>query len=111
MSGLRRAPRGEVTVAVDGRDALQAYERGSFDVILMDCQMPEMDGYDCTRTIRLKEAALGCHVPIIALTANAMKGDAEKCYEAGMDAYISKPYKAAELKEMLTKWATARSAA
>jgi len=80
-----------VATAADGREALAALEKESFDVVLMDIQMPEMDGFEATKAIRKKEKSTGMHIPIIAMTANAMKGDQERCLEAGMDAYISKP--------------------
>ncbi|HEX2837018.1 MAG TPA: response regulator [Phycisphaerales bacterium] len=74
----------------DGQQALQAVRSGAFDVVLMDCQMPVMDGFDATRAIRREDAG-GRRVPIVALTANAMKGDRERCLDAGMDGYASKP--------------------
>ena len=86
-----------VSVAGDGREALIALEKGSFDVVLMDIQMPEMDGFEATAIIREKEKSSGQHIPIIAMTANALKGDQERCLQAGMDAYISKPIRTKEL--------------
>jgi CheY-like chemotaxis protein len=86
-----------VTVAGTGREALAALERQRFDVVLMDVQMPEMDGFEATHALRLREATTGGRVPVIAMTAYAMKGDRERCLEAGMDAYVSKPIGAAEL--------------
>jgi len=86
-----------VTVAASGREAIAALTRDAFDVILMDIHMPELDGLQATRMIRAREQYTGHHIPIIAVTAFAMKGDAEKCLEAGMDAYISKPIQASEL--------------
>jgi two-component system, sensor histidine kinase and response regulator len=80
-----------VTVAADGQAAVDAYRTQPFDVILMDVQMPVLSGYDATRAIRQIEQATGTHVPIIAMTARAMKGDRETCLEAGMDDYLSKP--------------------
>ncbi|MBI2477249.1 MAG: response regulator [Planctomycetia bacterium] len=80
-----------VVVATDGNEALAALDAQEFDLILMDVQMPEMDGLEATKAIRLRERSTGQHVPIIAMTAHAMKGDRERCLEAGMDAYVSKP--------------------
>ena len=87
----------KVTVAASGGQAIAALDRDTFDVILMDIHMPEVDGIQATRLIRASEQETGRHIPIIAVTAFAMKGDAEKCLAAGMDAYISKPIKASEL--------------
>ncbi|MGO9107989.1 MAG: PAS domain S-box protein, partial [Thermoguttaceae bacterium] len=94
--------RGHVAVLADnGKAALTAWEREPFDLILMDVQMPDMDGFAATEAIRAKERATNNHVPIIALTAHAMKGDRERCLAAGMDAYVSKPIRAAELFEAI----------
>ena len=83
----------------DGRLAVQAALKTGFDAILMDCQMPDMDGLDATRLIRDRETADGrrCRIPIIALTAEAIAGDREKCLAAGMDGYVTKPINAPEL--------------
>ncbi len=86
-----------VTLAADGRAALDALGRQSFDVVLMDIEMPGMDGFEATAAIRRREALEGGHVPIIAMTAYAMKGDRERCLEAGADGYVAKPIRAAEL--------------
>jgi len=80
-----------VVVANDGREALSALDREAFDVVLMDVQMPVMDGFEATVAIREKETKTGNHIPIVAMTAHAMKGDQERCLEAGMDGYVSKP--------------------
>jgi two-component system, sensor histidine kinase and response regulator len=94
----------QVVVAGNGREALAALEQDTFDLILMDIQMPEMDGMEATAKIREKEALAGGHVPIVALTAHAMKGDQELCLAAGMDNYLSKPIRPQELDELLTKF-------
>jgi CheY-like chemotaxis protein/HPt (histidine-containing phosphotransfer) domain-containing protein len=80
-----------VTVAANGSETLAALDRQSFDVVLMDVQMPIMDGFEATAAIRQKEQTQGTHLPIIAMTAHAMKGDRERCLAAGMDGYVSKP--------------------
>jgi len=92
-----------VCATVDGRAAVEAFEREPFDIVLMDVQMPEMDGFDATAAIRAQERVTGTHLPIIALTANALKGDQERCLNAGMDAYISKPIRTAELFETIER--------
>jgi CheY-like chemotaxis protein len=129
-----------VELAGNGREAVEAVALRHYAVILMDCQMPEMDGYEATRTIREREASQGnaergtmndergggaepsdiqrsafsAHrsrrVPIIAMTANAMKGDREKCLQAGMDDYVAKPIKKEALAAMLKKWTEPASA-
>ncbi len=91
----------KVTVVSDGRGALDAVEQQSFDLILMDVQMPEMDGFEATAKIRGKEQSTGEHLPVLALTAHAMTGDRERCLRAGMDGYISKPIRPAELFEAI----------
>jgi CheY-like chemotaxis protein len=95
---------GHVAVlAGDGKAALAAWEREPFDLILMDVQMPDMDGFAVTQAIRARERATNTHVPIVALTAHAMKGDRERCLAAGMDAYASKPIRAGELFEVIAR--------
>ncbi len=95
----------EYSLAKTGVEALQALEEDhNFDLILMDCQMPEMDGYAATREIRAREAATGSHIPIIALTANAMHGDEERCLDAGMDGFLSKPFTLKSLSVQIKKW-------
>ena len=90
-----------VVVANNGKEALAALEREPFDVVLMDVQMPEMGGLEATTAIRQKEQATGGHIPIVALTAHAMKGDRERCLEAGMDGYLSKPIRRDALYETI----------
>jgi CheY-like chemotaxis protein len=87
----------QVTGVRDGKEAVNAVEKGIFDIILMDIQMPNMNGFEATAAIREKEKQTGGYIPIIAMTAHAMKGDREMCLEAGMDDYVSKPLKANEL--------------
>ena len=86
-----------VVVAENGREAIAALDREQFDLVLMDVQMPEMDGLEAARAIRLRERETGGHLPIIALTSHAMKGDRERCLEAGMDDYVSKPIRTQDL--------------
>jgi len=91
--------------AADGSEALACLERESFDMVLMDCQMPHMDGYQASRAIRQREARKGLlRTPIIAMTANAMPGDRERCLDAGMDDYLAKPVKPAVLVNKLRQW-------
>ena len=87
----------QVSVANDGAEALERLTERTFDVVLMDLQMPGLDGFDTTRRIRKCEAKEGAHVPIIAVTANAMVGDRERCLAAGMDDYLTKPFSRSEL--------------
>jgi two-component system, sensor histidine kinase and response regulator len=90
-----------VVIAASGREAIAAHAREPFDVILMDVQMPEVDGFEATAAIRKHETASGLHVPIVALTAHAMTGDRERCLATGMDFYLTKPLVPAELYETL----------
>src|SRR5471032_2045039 len=90
--------------AFNGREAVDAAQRQRYDLILMDCSMPEMDGYEATAHIRAAEEALGRRTPLVAMTANTQRGDAEKCLAAGMDDYLAKPITLIELRHKLDKW-------
>jgi len=94
----------KVTLAENGLQAVAAAEKNNFDLVLMDVQMPEMGGFEATAIIRERETALGKHTPIIAMTAHALQGDREKCLEATMDDYLSKPIRADQLKAMIEKF-------
>lgn len=90
----------KVDAAEDGKEAVEKCKKSNYDIIFMDIQMPEMDGYEATQAIRDHEGDKK-HTPIVALTANALTGDREKCLDAGMDDYISKPIKGDDLKKMI----------
>jgi CheY-like chemotaxis protein len=92
-----------VAVAGNGLEALAAWRRDPFDLILMDVQMPEMGGLEATQALRTEERGTGRHIPVLALTAHAMKGDRERCLGAGMDGYLTKPLRAAELMDNLAR--------
>ena len=92
-----------VVTASDGRKARDLALRGGFDLMFMDVQMPKLNGYEATAQIRRAEKRSGRHLPIIAMTANAMKGDREKCLEAGMDDYLSKPLKPEEILQSIER--------
>lgn len=94
----------EVDIAGDGGMAVQKVSERRYDVVFMDVQMPQMDGYEATRLIRERENGLGNHQTIIAMTASAMEGDRERCLQAGMDDYLSKPFREAELRRILARW-------
>jgi len=91
-------------VAENGKEAVEAVESEAWDLILMDCQMPVMDGYDATRAIREMEEERGGHVPIVALTASARESDKRRCLESGMDAFLSKPLTIDELRTAVVEW-------
>jgi CheY-like chemotaxis protein len=99
----------EIRLADNGREALNAMRTQAFDLVLMDCQMPVLDGIEATRRIRALER--GARVPIVALTANAFGADRDACLAAGMDDFIAKPFKTPELVATLERWLAARSAA
>jgi len=93
-----------VTLVGDGAQAVRTAERNEFDAILMDCRLPLLNGYEATRQIRALPGRQ--QVPIIALTANALQGDRELCLESGMDDYLAKPFKRADLQKILQRWLT-----
>ncbi|MDQ6759888.1 MAG: response regulator [Acidobacteriota bacterium] len=90
-------------LVANGREALEALTRMPYGLVFMDCQMPEMDGFEACREIRNRDLG-GTRIPVIAITANAMKGDRERCLAAGMDDYVSKPFKQDDLKNVIEKW-------
>jgi CheY-like chemotaxis protein len=100
---MLRSLRLETDVVNDGLKALEAWKKHRYGMILMDCQMPGLDGYGATQAIREAEKSES-HVPIIALTAHAMEGDRERCLAAGMDDYLSKPFSREQLSEMVSRW-------
>jgi two-component system sensor histidine kinase/response regulator len=92
LAGCLLEKRGHTAVVVEsGRDALELLKAEKFDLLLMDVQMPDMDGFEATAEIRRQERASGGHLPVVAMTAHAMVGDQERCLNAGMDGYVSKP--------------------
>src|SRR5262249_11536377 len=92
-----------VVVASNGRQAIDKINEQEFDIVFMDVQMPEMDGVTATGEIRKREQATGRHIPIVAMTAHAMKGDKEKCLEAGMADYFSKPIRRKDLADVIAR--------
>lgn len=99
----------QVILADNGKEAIQAYKKQKIDVIIMDCQMPILSGYQATKVIRQLESVRGIHTPIIAMTAYALTGDREKCVEAGMDDYLTKPINAQEFYDTVEKWIKAKT--
>ena len=104
VSGLLSKYNWEIEEAVNGEDALNKAINSNFDIVLMDVQMPQMDGYEATRRIREKENETGKHLPIIAMTAHAMKGDKEKCLAAGMDHYLAKPINTEDVVKIIREY-------
>ncbi len=102
----------DITTANNGRETLEYFRSDTYDLVLMDCQMPEIDGFEATREIRRLEAEKKLpHTPVIALTANVMKGDEEECLQAGMDGYIAKPIDQQKLEDILHSWLLRKSMA
>ena len=93
-----------VSTVSDGQQALDLLTSEHFDLVLMDCQMPTLDGFAATGILRQREAGSGLHLPVVALTANAMPGDRARCLEAGMDDYLAKPYSGEEMLAILQRW-------
>jgi len=106
--GLLRLFGCEVDAVENGARALEAFRARAYDLVLMDCQMPELDGFQATGTIRAEEAGRNTRIPIIALTANALTGDREMCLKAGMDDFLSKPFTKAELHDVVSRWVAQR---
>ncbi len=105
---LRKLGFEAIDMADNGKEALERMGETHYDMVFMDCQMPEMDGYETTTIIREQEKGLTQHIPIIAMTANAMVGDREKCLRTGMDDYVSKPINPQILRETINKWSSVR---
>ena len=93
----------EVLEAAGGREALEILQSEAVDLVLLDLLMPEVDGYEATRRIRLRESE-GQRIPIVGVTASAIREDLDRCYTAGMDAVLSKPYQERQLRETLSRW-------
>ncbi len=101
---LRKFGLRNIDIAEDGVQAIEKYRTSIYDMIFMDCQMPELDGYQTTEKLRMLENGTSLYTPIVAMTANAMVGDREKCLKSGMDDYLSKPLRAEHLKKILNSW-------
>jgi CheY-like chemotaxis protein/HPt (histidine-containing phosphotransfer) domain-containing protein len=101
----------DVTTACNGEEALALLAEFTFELVFMDCQMPVMDGYEATQAIRKRERTTGNRVPIVAMTANALEGDRDKCLEAGMDDYITKPFNPDDLRATVERWLTLETVA
>ena len=101
----------EIEVVSNGQEAVDALDDKTYDVVLMDCQMPVMDGFQATGEIRRREQHTGQHQVIIALTANALPEDRDRCIDAGMDDYLSKPFSIEKIREMLLRWSGKNRAA
>ena len=91
-------------IASNGMEVLDKISGTNYDMILMDCQMPKMDGYEATAKIRTDEKIKGQHIPIVAMTAHSSQEDRESCFKSGMDDYIAKPFKIDDLRVVLTRW-------
>lgn len=99
----------KVVVAGDGLQGVNTFKSGTYDLVLMDCQMPVLDGFGATGKIREAETAAAKHTPIIAVTANALEGDRERCLASGMDDFLPKPIRLNDLRELLARWGIATS--
>ena len=104
-SGMLRKLGHQVTIRENGEQALEYLRNHSCDLVLMDCQMPVMDGFEATRKLRGMRGL--DHIPVIAVTANAMEGDREQCLNAGMNDYLTKPYSIEAMREILERWSGA----
>jgi CheY-like chemotaxis protein len=94
-----------VDIARHGVEAVEMWRHRAYDVVFMDCQMPEQDGFEATAAIRRAERRHGTHIPIIAMTANAMTGDRERCLQAGIDSYLPKPVSVEQIRHALHEFA------
>lgn len=94
-------------VAADGREALELWKNKTFDLVLTDCHMPEMDGFELTQAIRKEELDVGDHVPIVAVTANTISEERDRCMDSGMDDVLTKPVDMEDLDRVINKWLSA----